>query len=323
MILTRRERAWIAVKRGASALRSRWFPEPASAPLLSQKAVAGPVPWVIAIMTALTVVAAAGGLALGSIARTAEADLAGGVTVQIAGPAQAEARKQASAAIDALRKMPGVTDVRRLPDAEREALLRPWLGDAAMEDGEPGEDSLLVLPELIELRLAADAQDSGIESIREALAETAPDATVSADMDWLAPLEDAISALQWLAVALVGLLVTATAASVLLASRSALAANHDTIEIMHLLGAHDRQVAQMFQKAAGLSAAAGGAAGFAVAQATIIALGRRFADLGPGNTAAGLHWYDWIALVLIPVAGVALAAFTARVTVLATLRRMP
>lgn len=318
-----RERAWLLLRKGAGAMRDRWFPAPASAPLLNQKAVAGPVPWVIAIMTALTVVAAAGGLALGSVARTAQADLAGGVTVQIAGPVQQEAERQAEAVVGTLRDTSGVSSIRRLSEDEREDLLRPWLGEAALRDGAAGEDNALVLPELIELRLSAAASDGGVERIRDAIARAAPDATVSADMEWLAPLNRAISSLQWLAVALVALLVTATAASVLLASRSALNANRATIEILHLLGAHDRQVAQMFQKSAGLSAAAGGAAGFAVAQVTIFVLAQRFADLGPGGTAAGLHWYDWIALALIPIAGVALAALTARLTVLATLRRMP
>ena len=42
-----------------------------------------------------------------------------------------------------------------------------------------------------------------------------------------------------------------------------------------------------------------------------------------GPAAAGLGAAEWLALVLIPVAGVLLAAMTARLTVLATLRRMP
>ncbi|RVQ67841.1 cell division protein [Croceicoccus ponticola] len=299
-----------------------WQPRVASAPLISQKSVAGPVPWVIAIMTALTVIAAAGGLALGGIARTAAADLAGGVTVQIAGPAEAEAERQARAAVAALVKLDGVTAVRRLGAKDREDLLRPWLGDMGA-GAMPGDEDLLVMPELIELRVAGNAGPQSLDRVRAVLAQAAPDASVSADMEWLAPLQEAISALQWLAVALVGLLITATAAAVLLASRSALTANRDTIEIMHLLGAHDLQVARMFQKAAAMSAAAGGAAGFAVAQATILLLAGKFAALGPGNTAAGLRWFDWAALVLIPIAGVVLAGLTARITVLATLRRMP
>ncbi|MBB3989136.1 cell division protein FtsX [Croceicoccus naphthovorans] len=308
-----------AIGKGLGWIRHRFFPPPPSAPLISQKAVAGPVPWVIAIMTALTVVAAAGGMALGSVARTAASDLSGGVTVQIAGPAAEEADRQARAAVAALTAQASVREVRRLSEDERSELLRPWLGDEAL-----GEDEdILVLPELIEIRLAAPADQAALTHIETALAKAAPDASVSADMDWLGPLAEAIDALQWLAIALVGLLVIATTAAVLLASRSALAANHDTIEIMHLLGAHDMQVARLFQRAAAVSAAAGGAAGFAVAELAIFTLAGRFAALGPGNTAAGLGWTDWAALVLIPVAGVGLAAVTARLTVLATLRRMP
>lgn len=324
MILTRREQARLFAREGAGRIRALWQPRGSSAPLLSQKAVSGPVPWVIAIMTALTVVAAAGGLALGGIARTAQADLAGGVTVQIAGPATAEADRQARAAVAALRDLPGVTSVSRLDADARRDLLLPWLGEDALgRDTIDGGDELLVLPELIELRLTSDTGPAELDRVRTALAQVAPDASVSADMAWLRPLGDAIGALQWLAMALVGLLATATAAAVLLASRSALAANRDTIEIMHILGAQDMQVARLFQRAATMSAAAGGAAGFAVAQLTILILAGKFAALGPGNTAAGLRWFDWAALVLIPVAGVALAAVTARLTVLATLRRMP
>ena len=323
MILTRKDQASLFAREGFGRVRGLFRPRAASAPLLSQKAVAGPVPWVIAIMTALTVVAAAGGLALASIARTAEADLAGGVTVQIAGPPAAEADRQARAALAVLNGAGGVASARRLGAQEREDLLRPWLGDAAMRAGGPGEENLLVMPELIEVRLSGASDPAALDRLRALLAKAAPDASVSADMDWLGPLREAISALQWLAVALVVLLVSATTAAVLLASRSALTANRETIEIMHLLGAHDLQVARMFQRAAALSAAAGGAAGFAVAEATIFVLAGKFAALGPGSSAAGLRWFDWAALVLIPVAGVLLAAVTARLTVLATLRRMP
>ncbi len=220
-------------------------------------------------------------------------------------------------------------------------MLRPWLGNAALGDAaiggaaraarSQGEGDLLVMPELIEVRLSRASDPAALDQVRVLLARVAPDASVTADMDWLGPLGEAISALQWLAVALVILLVSATTAAVLLASRSALTANRETIEIMHLLGAHDLQVARMFQRTAAMSAAAGGAAGFAVAEATIFVLAGKFAALGPGPGsgagigmgAGGLRWFDWAALVLIPVAGVLLAAVTARLTVLATLRRMP
>jgi cell division transport system permease protein len=79
---------------------------------LPQARLAGPMPWVIAIMIALTVIAAAGGLALSNLAYAARAELDGGVTVQIV-EAGAQARdQQAQAAVSVLSNMEGVARVR-------------------------------------------------------------------------------------------------------------------------------------------------------------------------------------------------------------------
>ena len=91
---------------------------------------------------------------------------------------------------------------------------------------------------------------------------------------------------------------------------------------MHLLGAADRQVAQLFQRAAAVGAGAGSVTGFAVAVAVALALAGRFSALGPGEVGSGLHALHWVLLALIPVMVTVLAAVTARLTVLATLRRM-
>ncbi len=309
---------------------ARWSLRAGSAPIIRQRAIAGPVPWVIAIMTALTVIAAAGGLALGSIAGAAGDELAGGVTIQIAGPPEAQAARQAQAAVTALADSDGVQSLRRLSPDERAALIEPWLGDLGLGESEgtagaAADDSLLVLPELIEVQLTGPADQAALDALRARIAQGAPDALVNADTGWLAPVRQAIEAMQWLALALVGLLALATLAAVLLASRSALAANREIIELMHLLGAADRQVAQLFQRAAAVGAGIGGAAGFVVAVVVIAGLGGRFAALGPGasgGTAGGLHPLHWILLALIPVMATVLAAITARLTVLATLRRM-
>jgi len=54
--------------------------------LLPQPRLAGPMPWVIAILIALVLIAAAGGLALRNLASAARADLAAAVSVQIIEP---------------------------------------------------------------------------------------------------------------------------------------------------------------------------------------------------------------------------------------------
>ena len=62
----------------------------------------------------------------------------------------------------------------------------------------------------------------------------------------------------------------ATAAAVVLATRSALAAQRSTIEVMHGIGATDQQVTRLFQRRIAIDALIGGVAG-----ATLAGLGPR------------------------------------------------
>jgi cell division transport system permease protein len=301
--------------RGASGLK-RWGGLGA-AELIPQARLSGPMPWVIAIMIALTVIAAAAGLALRNAAATARTELSGGVTVQIVEPAPDARERQAAAAAARLRGLPGVSGVRLVPAAELDALISPWLGPEASDaDAVP-------VPALIDARVSGAVTPERLAALRHDLRQVAPGARVDAQSSWLAPVFGAITSLQWLAVALIGLLGAATAAAVLLAARTALGSNRDTIEIVHMLGGTDAQIARIFQRSIGLDAAVGGATGLAIGTAAVLLLSRQFAGLGAGLATGGsLGWADWLVLALVPVGGVVVAMATARVTVVRALRKM-
>ncbi len=287
-----------------------------AAQLVPQARLAGPMPWVIAIMIALTVIAAAGGLALNNVASNARADLAGGATVQILEASKQERNRQATAAEAMLAEHPAVASTRRVPDAELDALLEPWLGVGADNEAVP-------MPALIDIRLRDDATEDTLNALRGLLVSAAPSARVDAQSSWLAPVFSAISSLQWLSAALVILLGLTSAAAVWLAARSALGANDETIEIVHLLGGTDVQIARIFERSIGFDATLGGAVGLALGLIVILFLGQRFDELGSGMMAGGgLDWLDWIAIAIIPLIGVAIAMLTARITVLGALRRL-
>lgn len=285
--------------------------------LLPQPRFAGPTPWVMAIMVTLTVIAAAAGLALHNLAATARAELAGGITVQIL-EARPEARdQQARAAVALLNASPGVSSVRLVPDSEINALIAPWLG----EDRD-GSDAVPV-PALIDARLDGPAEPPRIAELQAMLRTRAPAARIEAQAGWLRPVFGAIASLEWLALALVGLLAGAMTAAAVLATRTALGTHHETIEIVHMLGGTDVQIARIFQRTIGLDAMMGGALGLSLALATVELLSRSFAELGAGLLTGGaLGWSDWLLLALVPVAGVAIAMTTARYSVLAALRKM-
>jgi cell division transport system permease protein len=267
-------------------------------------------------MVALTVVAAAGGLALQNMTEAARAELAGGATVQVVEALPAARERQARAVERALAADPVVASHRRVPESELEALLEPWLGVGATEATVP-------IPALIDVRLRGAADGEAIARLQARLAEVAPAARVDAQSSWLQPVFGAIASLQWLAIALVVLLALTSAAAVWLAARSALGGNRDTIEIVHLLGGTDGQIARIFQRSIGYDAVLGGTVGLAIGVVAVTLLGGQFAALGSGMVAGGgLGPTDWFALAAIPLAGVAIAMVTARLTVLAALRRI-
>jgi cell division transport system permease protein len=288
-----------------------------SARMLPQTRLAGPMPWVIAIMVALTVMAVAAGLALSNVAASAEAEIAGGLTVQVIEGAPAAREQQVAAALDLLQARSDVAAVERVPDAELAALLEPWLG------GHVAEEDALVAPALIDVQLEGEITAERLRALRAELARTAPAARVEAQSNWLAPVFDALASMQWLAIGMVVLLAAITTAAVWLAARSALGSNRDTIEVIHHLGGTDGQIARIFQRSIAIDAGVGGLAGLMLGLAAIFLLGRQFAALGSGLVAGGgLTTGDWLVILAVPLAGMVLAVLTARLTVITALRRM-
>lgn len=298
--------------RGAASFSGR-----RAAALLPNSRMGGPMLWVVAIMTALTVIAAAGGLALANLAAEARAELSGGLTVQILEPEPAARDRAAETAYAILSNREDVVSVRRVPDAEIERLIAPWLGSG----DELGE--LVPVPALIDARLSGPVTDRRVAELQAELAPRVPSARVDAQSGWLQPVFDVIRTLQWLALGLVGLLAATSATAVFLASRSALGANRETIEIVHLLGGTDSQIARIFQDSIGRDAVLGGLTGLALGAAGVLLLARQFATLGSGMVAGGaLDANDWLLIAAIPLAGLLLAVLTARVTVLHALRQV-
>ncbi|MES2494136.1 MAG: cell division protein [Pseudomonadota bacterium] len=286
------------------------------AQLVPQARMSGPVPWVMAIMVALMTIAAAGGLALHNTARAAASELAGGITVQIIDARPDERARQAAAALAVLRGINGVSDMQIVPQDELDALVEPWLGG----DGSAAD---VPVPALIDARLAGPITRARLAGLQRELRAVAPAARVDAQSTWLRPVFRAIGSLQLLAAVLIVLLSAATVAAVLLASRSALGSNRETIEIVHLLGGSDSQIARLFQRSIAIDAAWGSAAGLIVATVVIALLGSSFAALQSGIvTGAALAWTDWVLLVLLPVTAVLIATLTARLTVMRALRGM-
>jgi cell division transport system permease protein len=273
------------------------------------------MPWVIAIMMFLTILAAAAGMALAGSARSLGKDLDARLTVQLPEPNAGLRDAQASQILIGLRRLAVVKNAEAVPQAELSALLEPWLGS-------DGIDADLPLPALIDVELKRTGADD-IAVVRDLVAMIAPTARVDQQALWLQPLANLLKSLIWLAVGLVALMTIATSAAVVLAARAALNTHRATIDVLHLLGSSDNQIAGIFQRRIALDALFGGFAGLLLALIVMLLIGDRMRALGSDLLgSAGLDWGSWLLLLTLPLIGAALSTLSARITVLRALRQI-
>ena len=285
--------------RGATPFGGR-----AASALVPRRRISGPVPWVLAIMIMLSVLAAVGALALSNLASSAKGELAGAITVQII-EANADLRaEQGERAAALLLQDPAVRSLRRIPREELDQMMEPWLGVKDAGDAIP-------IPDLIDVQLQRPARDAELLRLQSLLENDAPNSRIDAQSSLLEPVYSALSALLYLSLGLIALLAFASSAAVWLASRSAFTSNRETMEIVHLLGGADRQIARIFQRSVALDALLGAALGLALGVAVMLLV-----------EGGGFDWRDWLILSAIPIAGILIAIMTARMTVISALRRM-
>jgi len=291
-----------------------WLTSAAGRRLLPEGWLSGPMPWVIAIMMFLMVLAAAAGLALGFAARGLDDHMSGQITIQIVDANKARRDDAAARIAAAVGKLPGVVSIRRIGDAEITELLQPWLG-AGLADND------LPVPAMIDVAFAP-AADRGIEKAGAVVHAISSRARIDAHAQWLAPLAGLIASLRWLAGVLVLLMAAAAAFTVVLAARAALNTHQATIDVMHHLGSSDAQIASLFQRRIATDALFGSLVGLLLASLVIYAVADRIAEVGSDLLGSvELPPVAWAILGLLPIAGTLLAMVAARLTIIVALRR--
>ncbi|MGN6622247.1 MAG: cell division protein FtsX [Sphingomonas sp.] len=280
--------------------------------MLDQRRQTRTMRWIMAIMLFLTVLAAALGLGTLGAARSLDRQLAGRLTVQVVDADPARRDRDAARILGVLRADPRVARATAVDQAQLAALLRPWLGDA-------GSDPDLPMPALIDADMR-DNSDAAVAQVAAAARRVTSAARVDRHERWMSPVADFMKLLIGIGAGLVGLMALATGAVVVLAARAGLDTHSDTIDVMHMLGSTDVQVARLFQRRIARDTAIGGAIGTLGALAVVALVGNRLAGLGSALTdGAVLDPSAWAMLVALPIVFILLATLAARVAVLRAL----
>lgn len=264
---------------------------------------------IMAIMLFLTVLAGALGLGVARSAGGIDRQLAGQLTVQLVEADAGVRDARARALVAAIARVPGVTRVQAADRAELAALLKPWLGDA-------GLDPDLPMPVLIDVTAGPGAA----AQVAAAARRVAPQARVDSSARWLSPVRALLAALFWVAIGLVLVIAAATAGVALLVARAGLDTHRDTIDVLHMLGSTDLQVARLLQRRIARDTLLGGAIGTLAALALVALFQTKLAltrsDVLGGATLAPV---DWTLLLILPIGFALLATVATRMTVLRTL----
>ncbi len=234
-----------------------------------------------------------------------ERGVSGTLTVQV--PVGDNGAADAAKALDVLTRHPAVARASLVPRAQVDALLKPWIGEGAVKD--------LPLPVLIDVEMR-ESDPAAVTAVETSVKAAAPQAVIDDHRVWLARVASLARGLGMVAAAIIVLVTTALAVTIVFATRASLTEFAQVIEVLHVVGAKDGYVAGQFARRALLQAFAGGLAGLALyapALAAVAMLARRVdPEILP---AAHLPPAHWLALALLPAAAGVLAMLSANITV--------
>jgi cell division transport system permease protein len=269
---------------------------------------------VVAGMCYLACLALGGALLTSDASRAWTRDLDRALTIQIVPRGGADIEAEARAVIGLLEAEPAFARVEALSQSASAALIEPWLGNA---------DALLGLP--IPLLIHADLAEGAtvdLDMLRARVRAVAPNATLDTHARWRDELAGAATIVELVGLGILALVALTTAAIVVFATRSALAANRDTVEVLHLIGARDSFIAGEVQRQFLQTGLKAGMAGWVAAALTFVIFGITASD-GTGEVTLlpqlQMPWTHYLILLAVPVVATALTAIAARMTVLRAL----
>ena len=277
--------------------------------------------WVIALLTFVVSLAVVTALVLAGRTASWRDQVRGAVTVQILpladGQDSINMARLLNEVTDLLVAEPSVQTVEPLDAEHIDSLLQPWISGDLLRDAD------LPIPQIIHVAVHPGLTLDTV-ALTEKLRQISPNIVVTDNAAWLVDLVDftvALQAVAWL----VGLLVAgACLLSVVLVTRSGVVVHRETIELLHLIGARDSYIARQFQSEAFRMGLRGSLLGMALFLAAFALLSWSSASINVVLIQRLAFEPSWIlALAPLPYVLAMASAFSARWTVISSLRELP
>lgn len=280
-------------------------------PLVSRRLSSLLMPCIIGVTVYLGSLGGVALMGIGDGLRGWHASLASSMTLQV--PADTSAARL-NTVVALLRQTRGVSEVRLLEPKETARLVQPWLGRSLATGRLP-------VPQIIDMR-ADGAGMPDLADLRQKLASIVPDARLENDGQsvpgWRAEAYQLNSAIAGFVA--FALLVSVSAA--VSHAGSNLMLHREELELLHLLGATDRDIVRRFAGEALVIGLSGAGIGGLAAALTLLALGGAPATLHPFLPIGPAGMGDWRVWLILAGAALAGAAIPVAATWSMALRRL-
>jgi cell division transport system permease protein len=223
---------------------------------------------------------------------------------------KAERIRQATAA---LMDMPDIAQVTLVPEEDAMRLLEPWIKDESLL-------KTLPLPTLIDVHVAPD---KNLESavLSERLKTLDADIEVDGPGEWFASLMRGINGLAFFAWGMIALTLAVLVLAIALVCRVVLALQHETIDLLHILGARDQDISRQFQNQILRLSALPAILGAVLAGLSAVGAIFLFHKMWDGLFIATSAWSGpFASLLVVPFGAVLIASFAARFFIFRFLR---
>jgi cell division transport system permease protein len=242
------------------------------------------------------------------------------VTVQLRQIQKLDMESELQKAVVLLRSTAGVISAEPLPREAGLKLLEPWLGNTNLEE--------LPIPRLIRVTIDENHQPDFV-ALDTNLKENIKGASLDTHRRWEAELTRMAHTLSLLSYVILALISTSAIAMVIFAARSVLDANHEVVDVLHLVGAKDGYIARQIDRRFMISGLTAGLMGIALALLTFLGLGLSGSVESNSVAAAsyslifapaGTSFWTFGALLVVPLVATSIALLSARLTLMRMLK---
>ena len=194
----------------------------------------------VAIMSFLACIATGTLFVIWKTAESWTADLSSEMTLQIRTIDGQDHQKQIASALAILDETRGIISAKALARDENEALLEPWLGRGI-------DLSSLPVPSMIIIALDVH-NPPDISALEKQLSQTVVGASLDTHRLWLHELKKMANTIIITGFIILLLILSATALTIVFATRAAVAASGEVVAVLDLVGARAFYIANQFEK---------------------------------------------------------------------------